>query len=631
MIFFPTASYFVNWSYQNSKACNVVVGDSTDNFSASKVTTQESNNKSLARPHQSSPQSSGKGHSRLRRSVELASVQTSSVSFTDTSNVDTLHEITPSVNTVSLVHGVETALGADDAATTENEGSIAFMSSTVDYHSINPGDLTNTKLDGPSGNNESDVDAEPNEKIITDTVRDFTVTVSTPSSTLTTETIKNNYETVSIATSTSTTPISTSIVETINNFVNRDSNSNSEHSESVNKNDNNIDQPPAVLITEKSLIPKNENKKESIAYEPDSMQGDSFSSIYTYGVQKLQYLKLLAKLNEVSEELHVDLDEPTEEKEREKLHYDSGSQTAATETTSTSPTVRSTSPVTTNETPVTSKPTKEIVVSTHQFVAPTEHAILTTPTPSETNTNPVHITTTSPTSDATVNMTTESKTPDFTNAKHVMINLTISADNTENSYKPLYSLTVKVPTVGDSNEIPTVKITPMEAEPTQPTNFNKPVTIEGVTKTIKEVDTVASWGGTCECSCPSCDNTESPDDFYNDDYGSSTNKPFDSTDTVINSTDSPGSTDVSNTTEDPTEFNLTESTKISTDDYLTTSDDLLTDLKSTTETETESYSTTETVKLLCPKVKPPPILILEGEVTEYDTDNNLLTLTKTIG
>ncbi|XP_026326587.1 teneurin-m isoform X2 [Hyposmocoma kahamanoa] len=54
-----SASYFVNWSYQNSKACNVVVGDSTDNFSASKVTTQESNNKSLARPHQSSPQSSG--------------------------------------------------------------------------------------------------------------------------------------------------------------------------------------------------------------------------------------------------------------------------------------------------------------------------------------------------------------------------------------------------------------------------------------------------------------------------------------------------------------------------------------------------------------------------------------------
>lgn len=617
------ASYFVNWSYQNSKACNVVVGDSTDNFSASKVTTQESNNKSLARPHQSSPQSSGKGHSRSRRSIEPASVQTSSVSFTDTSNVDTLHELTPSVNTVSLVHGVETALGADDAATTENEGSIAFVSSSVDYHSINPGDVTNTKLGGTSGNNESNIDTEPNEEISTDTFSDA-VTVTTPSTTLTTEIIKNNNETISTVTSISTTPMPTSTVETINDVVNRNSNSNSPHSGSVYKNDNSLDQPPAV--TEISLTPKIENKKDSIAYEPDSMQGDSFSSIYTYGVQKLQYLKLLAKLNEVSEELHIDLDEPTEEKEREKLHYDSGSRTAATETTITSPTVRSTFP---KETPVTSKPTEEIIVSTHKFVAPTEHAILTTPTLSETNTNPVHITTISPNPDATVNMTTESKTPDFTNAKHVMINLTISADNTENSYKPLYSLTVKVPTVGDSNEIPTVKITPMDAEPTQPTNFNKPVTIEGVTKAIKEVDTVASWGGTCECSCPSCDSTESPDDFYNDDYGSNTNKPFYSTDTIKNSTDSPNSTDGSSTTEESMEFSVTESTKVSTEDYITNSNDLSTDF--TTETEAESYSTTETVKLVCPKVKPPPILILEGEVTEYDTNDNLLTLTKIIG
>lgn len=615
------ASYFVNWSYQNSKACNVVVGDSTDNFSASKVTTQESNNKSLARPHQSSPQSSGKGYSRSRRSVEFASVQTSSVSFTDT-----LHEPTPFVNTVSLVHGVETALGADDATTTEDEGSNAFVSSSVDNLSVNPGDITNTKLDSTSHYNESDVDAEYNGEMSADVFSGFTVTVTNPSSTLSTETVKNNTESISTVTSISTTSISTSTVETVDNVINNISKSNSEHNDFVDKNDDSIEQPPAVLITEKILIPKNENNKENIAYEPNSMQGDSFSSIYTYGVQKLQYLKLLAKLNEVSEELHIDLDQPTEEKEKEKLHYDSGSRSVATETTST-PTVRTTFPTTTKETPITSKPTEEILVNTRQFFAPTEHVLLTTPTPSETNTNPVHMMTTSPPKDATVNMSTESKTPDFTNAKHVMINLTISADNTENSYKPLYSLTVKVPTVGDSNEIPTVKITPMDAEPTQSTNFNKPVTIEGVTKAIKEMDTAASWGGTCECSCPSCDNTESPDDFYNDDYGSSTNKPFDSTDTVINSTDSSRSTGGS-TTEEPTEFNITEINE-TTDDYLTDPNVSSTDF--TTETETESYSTTETVKCVCPKVKPPPILILEGEVTEYDNDDNLLTLTETIG
>lgn len=644
-----TASYLVNWSYQNSKACNVVVGDSTDNFSASKVTTQESNNKSLARPHQSSPQSSGKGHSRSRRSVELASVQTSSVSFTDTSNVDTLHELTPSVNTVSLVHGVEAALGADGTSTTENEGSIAFVSSSVDNPSVNPGDLTNTKHGGTSHNNEGGVDAEPNEEISTETSTGVTVTVTTPSpSTLT---IKSNNEAITgtaPSTSTTTTTILTSTVNTVNNVDKHNSNSYSEHSLSIDKKYNHIEEPPAALIAEKSLTPRTENKKESIAYEPASMQGDSISSIYTYGVQKLQYLKLLAKLNEVSEELHVDLDEPTEEKEREKLQYDSGS--PATKTPSTLPIVMTTFPNTTKETPITSKSsstvtttfpnttketaitstsTEEIHIITQQFLAPKENVILNTPTPSETNTNPVHMTTTSPTADAIVNMTTESKTPDFTNAKHVMINLTISADNTENSYKPLYSLTVKVPTVGDSNEIPTIKITPMDVEPTQPTNFNKPVTIEGVAKPFEEVNIAASSGGSCECSCPSCDNTEQPDDFYNDDYGSSTNKPFDSTDTVINSTDTSSSTDGSSTTENPTEFNKPENTETSTDDYVTDPNYSSSDF--TIGTETGSYSTTETVKYVCPKVKPPPILILEGEVTEYDNDDNLLILTETIG
>ncbi|XP_049888088.1 teneurin-m isoform X2 [Pectinophora gossypiella] len=56
-----SASYFVNWSYQNAKSCNVVVGESTETFPASKATTLESANRSLvSRPHQNSP-SSGTG------------------------------------------------------------------------------------------------------------------------------------------------------------------------------------------------------------------------------------------------------------------------------------------------------------------------------------------------------------------------------------------------------------------------------------------------------------------------------------------------------------------------------------------------------------------------------------------
>ncbi|XP_062527907.1 teneurin-m isoform X6 [Bombyx mori] len=54
---YMSASYFVNWSYQNSKACTVIVGESTEMFSASKATTLEASNKSLARPHQGSSSS----------------------------------------------------------------------------------------------------------------------------------------------------------------------------------------------------------------------------------------------------------------------------------------------------------------------------------------------------------------------------------------------------------------------------------------------------------------------------------------------------------------------------------------------------------------------------------------------
>ncbi|XP_013175097.1 PREDICTED: teneurin-3 isoform X3 [Papilio xuthus] len=54
---YMSASYFVNWSYQNSKACTVLVGESTEIFPASKATTLESN-KSLSKPQQSSSSAS---------------------------------------------------------------------------------------------------------------------------------------------------------------------------------------------------------------------------------------------------------------------------------------------------------------------------------------------------------------------------------------------------------------------------------------------------------------------------------------------------------------------------------------------------------------------------------------------
>lgn len=590
MLVLFTASYFVNWSYQNSKACTVLVGESTEMFPASKATTLESSNKSLAsRPHPSSTAGSGKGdHSRPRRSVDgHASVP--SVSSTDSSTVD-MHELitTPTVNTVSLVHGVASA--SENQGIPEEEGGKvkASVPSGVD-NPVNIGVLTNeATLETSSYNNGPLEDQSASETTSTTGV---STTAATTSQTV-------------VITSSFTTPKAVY----------------SGHPE----------HPPEVVTTEKHSAEKSKTNKDNIAYDPEDMQGDAFPSIYSYGVQKLQYLKLLTRLNEVSEELHIYSNASAEnDNSVEKFHYDTVKTTPKNVATTIPPVLKTTIPVTTTISPVTTEKTttERVFVTTNKFFAPTEHAALTTPPASETNnSNTVNNTHTS-TEDvvienATVNIAAESKTPEVTsNAKHVLINLTISSDSEENSlYKPLYSLTVKVPTVGDSNEIPTVKITPMDVEPTQPTHFNKPVTIEGTTKRNEEIDKKSEWGGSCECSCPVCEDGNSADSFYDDEYSNTTNSPTDKTGNKEQSTTNNG---FANTTELGTSdvaTDTSESSGITTEiEYETVTDESIFTTDYTTETEPD-FPTTAVPKCICPKVKIPPILILEGEVTEFEFD-----------
>lgn len=626
-----TASYFVNWSYQNSKACTVLVGESTEMFPASKATTLETSNKSLtSRPHQSAPSSgSGTVHSRSRRSVDghasEPSVPISSTS--DSSSVD-MHELTPTVITVSLVHGVQT-----EGVTSIEGGNEAFVSSSVDKVHIG---VTNNKLETSS---------RINEPVEITTAQTAEETITIPS--VITKTTEQSVTVSTLITTESTPTVATTedVKENTNNLVTykaenyevTESNhlpetvSTDKYTEKAKENTNNIvtqkhnthkvtdvDKPLEIITTEKNKERKVESK-DNIAYDPKAMQGDAFPSIYSYGVQKLQYLKLLTRLNEVSEEIHIYSNESAEtESNMEKFHYDS-ERTTAKQVDTTIPPILTTVPIT--ELPVTVRPTESVIMTTHTNVAPTEHVVWTSPPLSDTNSNIVNTTekNVDPV-DATVNIAAESKTSDTpSNAKHVMINLTISSDDAENSiYKPLYSLTVKVPTFGDTNEIPTVKITPIEVEPTQPSNFNRPVTVEGTTKGNKATTTEPNWGGSCECSCPVCEGGNSPDDFYDEDYGSTTGNPKDRDSTKdsqkTNSTEVTSSTEFDSTTETVTE--TTDLYEMSTEsDFTTDVTELTTDL--TTETETEGLPTTEVPKCICPKVLPPPILILEGEVIEF--------------
>ncbi|XP_045763050.1 teneurin-m isoform X4 [Maniola jurtina] len=590
---YMSASYFTdNWSYQNAKPCSVLVGDTTDKFPASKATTLESANKSLARPHQSSTSSAtgkGESHSRPRRSVD-GHASLPSVSSTDSFTVD-VHELitSPSVTTSSLVHGVSTE-EADQQTEVTMVSNDASVSSSVGV-SVYTGDLTinNTTLEQittPLQNNDT-----------TETTRETTKT-------------------------TSTTP----------------------KYESKIKTERKADQPPEIEL-------KNSNK---VAYEPEDMQGDSFPSIYSYGVQKLQYLKLLTRLNAVNEELHIYPNDPNElAADPKKYHYERDRSTPINIETTIPTTFPSTSHSTSAVEQVTNSSFTEkitnpstaspIFFTTHNTNLKDEHVVEITQSPqSVTNiTNVVHTSTATETTSSeptTLNIATESKTSETVpSAKHVLINLTISADDANNeSYKPLYSLTVTVPTVGDSNEIPTVKITPMETKPTMPTNFNKPVTIESPVKTTKTLTNTENWGGSCECSCPVCDASVTMDDFY-DEYvekTTATNKVVSESMPAYNKTNNI-STDVttarestettaddSSTAESATDFSTNSDISTTTDDptldssEVSTLDDLTTIESSTAiSTESDSLTTTETPKCICPKVKPPPILILEGART----------------
>ncbi|XP_038213465.1 teneurin-m isoform X4 [Zerene cesonia] len=180
------------------------------------------------------------------------------------------------------------------------------------------------------------------------------------------------------------------------------------------------------------------------------------------------------------------------------------------------------------------------------------------------------------------------------------------------------SATVKIPTVGDSNEIPTVKITPIDLEPTAPTNFNKPVTIDG-TKTSKEVNS-EDWGGSCECSCPVCENSITSDDLYDDDTEKTTPVNTDSTATTNDSSQTETDHTKENTGSSSTESDYSTTTEYAnateSDQFSSTTDSTTTDVTADFTTNSATISTTEApIQCVCPKVKPPPILILEGART----------------
>lgn len=386
----------------------------------------------------------------------------------------------------------------------------------------------------------------------------------------------------------------------------------------VTINKNNISDIPVEVV---DINKTNTNSvKEEIDYDPTAMQSDSYPSIYAYGVQRLQYFNLLTKLKQDYDNLHSFPNE-TLVKDLENRNNENSNFGKTGETTLLPKFLinSDTKVKTLHNTDFEEKPTN--LFTTNKFIAPNTDADVTTPsaTNHENNSESVEVKFNSATDKAsTINITSESKLPDVTSsAKHVLINLTISADDAENSYKPLYSLTVTVPTTGSSSETPSVKITPIDIDPTVSTNFNNPSTLEGKTKSTTPEKNNEVWGGICECSCPDCSN--SSDDFYDEFFDSTTSKKIvdEENETELNNNTKKSITDIDSTTYENIEATTTttnyDQTTVNenednTVDFETT--DFTTDFNS----ESTTVTSVSQKPCLCPKIQPPPILILEGEV-----------------
>ncbi|CAK1544761.1 unnamed protein product [Leptosia nina] len=548
---YMSASYFTdNWSYENAKPCSVIVGD-VDKFQASKATTLESNNKSLPRQHQSSTSStSGKGDSHSRARRSVDE-----------------HASFPSVSSTD--------------------------SSTVDMHELitSSSVTTGSLVHGVSPEVSTEIQEDASKAYVNATEGDLglihNVTNTTSLLNL------NNTENIIITNEKSKTIV-------------------------TNKTTN--------MAKIKGKTGVKGAAEDTIAYDPESMQADANPSIYSYGVQKLQYLKLLTRLNEVSEELHIFSNETDEISENPfKYHYDNRAPKNIATTFSSEHKII-TSPV--ENTATMEQPN---IFTTHSDKLPAyTNSLLKEPSESESqnvpnitpsvNNNMIHNRTpasqSTPSTEAIIdNDTVNSESPDVViNTKHVLINLTISSDDADNSYKPLYSLTFTVPTAGDKNEIPSVKITPMDLEPTAPSNFNKPIAIEN-TEAFNNKPKADVGGGSCECSCPVCESSMSADNFYDDEIEKGTT----STDRSEFYTDySSIATDYTETIDESTASASTDKSNMSEaelGDLLTTTNEISTDSTIDVTTEPEMISTTEFQKIVCPKVKPPPILVLEGART----------------
>ncbi|GJQ83081.1 hypothetical protein Trydic_g20093 [Trypoxylus dichotomus] len=606
-LLYISASSLLNWSYQNSKACTVVVGENTEISPASKATTSETNLSTASKPRPSSGGGNNNiqhdHYSRKRRhAVDLVDV-------VDDNN-NTSHA---SVSVVSVTNYSQTASPPDGSSTATsatvtnqhvnsekhaitspvtptitttktpiNTGSLSSVAPLHDNISVittTTSTTTSITTNNPNINNYTDSVTTSEEESSTDSSNvDVTTPPGNPRSTEEYLTESSNHVANNIKLSEDDEPSRTTLdayQSTTESKISTPDSSKSKSTSGVLRiEDDDLEIPPELP----DVLKSNKSKDESISMKPSSANRQEIQHdypIYVYGHEEVQIIKLK------DDEEHSVASKNKDNLSKELTNFNLAA----------------------------------LPDNTHY-----EEADLKKLTPNSVH-NKKHddfvLNNTTNTSGVDLQQSAQSpnvKTIEIppiiptkpTNTKRVLVNVTIATDpGSSDPYaaQNVYVLSVSVPTDNDPKQEANVLNAESYMQPSALTKLDDYHTIikESPPTTKKPYE---YWGGECQCNCPCLDEKDDKNDI------AVKEDPSDFLDSYENS---------SMMVEDPiiTKFNTTKVNDYnSTNNNQYTTENSLDFISTTTEDVTSAITETSPCQEFTTKLPPPPtILILEGART----------------
>ncbi|KAG5882426.1 hypothetical protein JTB14_007052 [Gonioctena quinquepunctata] len=566
-----SASSILNWSYQNTKPCEVLVGDNTQIVPASKTVPSETNLSSSTRPKTSNVGGKYNEHvfSRKRRQIlgtphafVLSTATSNSSSHSSSLGPDIMHASTiKPLHDLNNLTSSDSALSTNSTPTTKDEA-IEYTSPDYSAGELEIGETTSSNIGSST---------EHSQNYETSSFEEFGSTATT---------IDEN-----VFTNSTEQPNESELSNESGEDLRNESEPSNESGEDLRSKEN-LEGTEESFDTSDSKITKLRKNSHDVQQGTDEYENMSDSSLFQLDSEVYDEISKDRKDYKSSE---FQQDEPIYDIDIVKLKNRSLSTTQKYKASYSIGTKADGSSKELTDANLSALPLEPITdLKNIHFNDPVVFH-------NTTNSNSSNDFETNRT-ESVVSRVKVIDLPSVHNhnmsSKKFFINLTIAADPDVNNPYPehsVYVLSVSVPTTG--NEEPTINVDTQKIPPKEPVKISdKPVTANS-----KPFDyDKDSSGGACECSCPCLDSNPFSESFNAEeyDYDSLVIQPLNMT-----------------TTENDVSSTETESSSISTEWYSAT-----TDGSTSVTPPSESWSTN------CPEITtklppPPTILILEGART----------------